>query len=85
MAGGFFHIFELGAVCQRRCNDGGPHRVCRVAAVEPEAGGELLHHAVDGVRVHRATFSLPFFDGTQRLEQGTVEVRPVAGESCRRG
>src|SRR5271168_4130829 len=38
MAGGLLHIFELGAVFARRGDEGGAHRVCRVAAIEPEAG-----------------------------------------------
>ena len=37
MAGGLLHIFELGAVFGRRGDEGAPHRLCRVAAIEPEA------------------------------------------------
>ena len=49
-------------------------RVARIECAEPEAGGELSHHAVGGVRVHRATILLAFSVGTQRLEQRAVEV-----------
>jgi hypothetical protein len=62
------HIFELGAVFERRDGEGGAHRVCRLAAIEPEAGRELSHHAVDGIRIHRAALVLTFAVETQRPE-----------------
>jgi len=63
----FAHL-QLGAVFERRDGEGGAHRVCRLSAIEPEAGRELAHYAVDGIRIHRAAFVLAFAVGTQRPE-----------------
>ncbi len=80
MAGGLLHIFELGAVFQCRGDEGGAHRVRRLAAIEPERRGELAHHAVDGVRVHGAAFLLALAAGTQQPEHRTVEVGAMPSE-----
>src|SRR5580658_8941885 len=78
----FAHLRAGRRFRARRGDEGGAHRVCRVAAIEPERCGELSHHAVDGVRVHRAMFLLALAVGTQRAEQRAVEVGAVAGETC---
>ncbi len=39
MPGGLLHIFELRAVFERRCDEGGAHRVRGVAEGEPERAG----------------------------------------------
>jgi hypothetical protein len=80
MAGRFLHIFELGAIFERRGDEGGAHRVCGVAAIEPEASGELAHHAVDGVGVHSAAGVPALAIGAQRPEPRAVEVGAVVGE-----
>jgi len=80
MAGGLLHIFELGAVFERRGDEGGAHRVRRVAAIEPEACRKFSHHAVNGIGVHRAPFLPAFAIRTQRPKHRTVHIVAVPGE-----
>ena len=56
MPGGFLHVLKLGAVFERRGDEGGAHRVRRVAAIEPERGGVFPHDAIDRVGVHAPAF-----------------------------
>jgi hypothetical protein len=86
MAGRLLHVFELGAVFDRRGDEGKVARIeyAEVAAIEPEADRELAHHGVDGIGVHGATFLLAFAVGAQGPEQRAVEVGAVAGDRDRR-
>ena len=43
--GGRLHVLELGAVFERGGDEGGAHRVRRVAAVEAERAGIFVNHA----------------------------------------
>jgi hypothetical protein len=78
--GGFLYVLELGAVLKRCRNEGGAHRVRRVAAIEAEFAGVFAHHMVDRVRIHAPAFVLALAIVPARPEQRAVHVGTVAGE-----
>src|SRR5260221_4195241 len=52
MAGRFLHVFELRPVFECGGDECRPHRMRRVAAIEPQRERIFPHHAIDRVRVH---------------------------------
>jgi hypothetical protein len=64
-------------VPERRGDEGGEHRVRRVAAIEPELAGIFPDHAVDRVRVHAPALVLALAVVLERPEQRPVDVGAV--------
>jgi hypothetical protein len=71
---GLLYVLKLRPVFERRRNEGGPHRVRRVAAIEPDLAGIFPDHGVDSNGVHAAAFVPAFAIVVQRPEQGPVDI-----------
>lgn len=82
MASGFFYVFQLRAVFQRRGDEGGAHRVRRVAAIEPERTCVFPHDAIDPVRVHAPAIVRPLAVVLQRPKHRPVAVVSIDTKHC---
>jgi hypothetical protein len=66
---------------ERGGDEGGAHRVRRVAAIEPERDGVFAHHAIDRVGVHPPAFVAALAIVFERPEEGALDVVAVPARS----